>query len=229
MEGRSSAAPVVVEFSVPSDRFLLWKTVPVFPEVLVEGEWLIPTDDGVCPYLWVTGPSLDEFERRGRADPTVGGMELEAKVSGGGLYAVEWDSMEGTFVESVVETSGVVLECQANADYWTVKMRFPDRSDTSALREASARHDVPLRVKRVYDLSAPKIGQYDVTPKQREMLVLALERGYFEMPREVTMEELAEEMGISTGAASERFRRGLTNLVSSTLTIGRPAAVGVRE
>lgn len=218
---------VVVEFSVPSDSFLLPETVPEFPAVGVEGEWLVPTDRGVCPFLWVTGAPLGEFGRRGRADSSVAALELRAELDGGGLYAVEWGSLAGTFVGSVAETPGAVLECRANADYWTVKMRFPDRSATSALSEASDRHDVPLRVERVYDLSAPKVGQYSVTSKQREMLVLALDRGYFEMPREVTMERLADELGISTGAASERFRRGLTNLVDDTLTIGPPSSVGV--
>lgn len=219
--------PVVVEFGVPADRLLLRDTLPAFPEVVVEGEWLIPTDNGVCPYLWVTGAPLEEFERRGRADPTVDELELEAELDDGGLFAVDWAPLEGTFAQHVVEAAGVVLEFEGNAERWGVKMRFHDRSDVSELSAASEDHDVPLRVERVHDVTAPKIGQYNVTPKQREMLVLALERGYFELPRQVTMEALADELDISTGAASERFRRGLTNLVSNSLTIGRSAALGV--
>ena len=218
---------VVVEFGVPADRFFLRETLPAFPDAVVEGEWLIPTDDGVCPFLWVTGAPLEEFERRGRDDPTVADIELEAKLDGGGLFAVDWAPLEGTFARYFAETAGVVLEFEGDAERWGVKMRFSNRSDASELSEAGTVHDVPLRVERVHEVTAPKIGQYNVTPKQREMLVLALERGYFAMPRQVTMEEIADELGISTGAASERFRRGLTNLVSDSLTIGRSAAVGV--
>lgn len=218
---------VVVEFGVPADQFLLRDTLPAFPEVIVEGEWLVPTDNGVCPYLWVTGAPLEEFERRGRADPTVDELELQARLDGGGLFSVDWAPLEGTFARRVIETAGVVLEFEGSAERWNVKMRFEDRSETSELSAASDVHDVPLRVERIHDVTAPKIGQYNVTHKQREMLVLALERGYFEMPRQVTMAELADELDISTGAASERFRRGLTNLVSNSLTIGRSAGLGV--
>ncbi len=218
---------IVVEFGVPADRFLLRETLPAFPDAVVEGEWLIPTGDGLCPYLWVTDAPLPEFEARGRDDPTVEAMELQAELDDGGLFTVDWTSLEGTFARRVLDAPGVVLEFEGDAERWGVKMRFRDRADASELIDASEVHDVPLHVERVHEVTAPKIGQYSVTPKQREMLVLALERGYFEMPRRVTMAELAAELGISTGAASERFRRGLTNLVSNSLTIGRSTALGV--
>ena len=215
---------VTVEFGVPAERFLLRDTLPAFPDVVVEGEWLIPTENGVCPYLWVTGAPLEEFERRGRTDSTVEHLELQAQLDDGGLFAVEWALLEDSFARYIVEASGVVLEFEGDAERWGVKIRFSDRADASELSEVSEAYGVPLHVKRIWEVTTPKVGQYNVTPKQREMLVLALERGYFGMPRQVTMAELADELGISTGAASERFRRGLTNLVSSSLTIGRSAS-----
>ena len=218
---------VAVEFGVPTDRFLLRDALPAFPDAVVEGEWLVPTTGGVCPYLWVTGAPLGEFERRVRADPTVADAELQARLDGGGLFAVNWASLDGTFAQRVFEMAGVVLECEGGAERWGLKIRFPNRADASKLSEVSEVHDVPLTVERVHEVTAPKIGQYDVTSKQREMLMLALERGYFAMPRRVTMAELADELGISTGAASERFRRGLTNLVSNSLTIGRSSPLGM--
>ena len=218
---------VTVEFGVPAEQFLLGDTLPAFPDAVVEGEWLIPTEIGVCPYLWVTDAPLEEFERRGRADSTVEYLELQAELDDGGLFAVEWALLEDSFARYVVEASGVVLEFEGDAERWGVKMRFPDRTDASELSEASEVYGVPLCIERVQEVTTPKVAQYNVTPKQREMLVLALERGYYEMPRRVTMEELADELGISTGAASERFRRGLTNLVSSSLTIGHAMSTGV--
>ena len=217
---------VTVEFGVPAAQFLLRDTLPAFPDAVVEGEWLIPTENGVCPYLWVTDAPLEEFERRGRADSTVEHLELQAELDDGGLFAVEWTLLEDSFARYIVEASGVVLEFEGDAERWGVKMRFPDRADASELSEASEVYDVPLCIERIQEVTTPKVEQYNVTPKQREMLVLALERGYYEMPRRVTMAELADELGISTGAASERFRRGLTNLVSSSLTIGRAASTG---
>jgi predicted DNA binding protein len=46
-----------------------------------------------------------------------------------------------------------------------------------------------------------------IPPRQRELLNLALERGYFAIPREVTLEELADEMEITKTTASNHLRK----------------------
>ncbi|MUV89266.1 hypothetical protein GJ629_04600 [Halapricum sp. CBA1109] len=49
------------------------------------------------------------------------------------------------------------------------------------------------------------------------MLQLAVRRGYFTIPREVTLSELAAELDLSSQAASERLRRGIRTLVQTVL------------
>jgi len=46
-----------------------------------------------------------------------------------------------------------------------------------------------------------------IPDRQRELLNLALEEGYFDIPRRVTLEELAEEMGITKTTASNHLRK----------------------
>jgi predicted DNA binding protein len=53
-----------------------------------------------------------------------------------------------------------------------------------------------------------------IPPRQRELLKLGLERGYFEIPREVTLEELADEMGITKTTASNHLRKAERKLMS---------------
>lgn len=61
-----------------------------------------------------------------------------------------------------------------------------------------------------------QIGRYEpehgrlfaqLTEQQQETLQLAVERGYFEVPRKTTCEELAAELGVSTSAVSTQLRR----------------------
>jgi len=52
-----------------------------------------------------------------------------------------------------------------------------------------------------------------LTDPQREALVLAYERGYFNSPREVTMEELGAELGITQQAVASRLRRGIDQIL----------------
>lgn len=56
-----------------------------------------------------------------------------------------------------------------------------------------------------------------LTGKQRETLLPALERGYFDGPRATTQSALAESLGVSDSAVSEILRRAITRLVAATL------------
>ncbi len=52
-----------------------------------------------------------------------------------------------------------------------------------------------------------------VTKKQEEILRLALEKGYFDYPRRITMNELAGLCGISTATLREILSRGERNIL----------------
>lgn len=56
-----------------------------------------------------------------------------------------------------------------------------------------------------------------LTDNQREALLFALEAGYFEEPRDVTLGEVATGLGISQPAASGLLRRGVKRLIVSSL------------
>jgi len=60
-------------------------------------------------------------------------------------------------------------------------------------------------------------SRYGLTDRQHEALTLAISRGYYESPRQVSTEELAAEMGISQPSMSSLLRRGERQLLTSTL------------
>lgn len=47
-----------------------------------------------------------------------------------------------------------------------------------------------------------------LTERQRECLAVALRKGYFEVPRDCTLAEVAEELSVDKSTASETLRRG---------------------
>jgi hypothetical protein len=75
-------------------------------------------------------------------------------------------------------------------------------------------------VNRISNPTTPLAGgQVGVTPEQREALVAALEAGFYEAPQGATMAEVADTIGISQQALSERLRRAHGNLLSNVLTV----------
>ncbi|WP_217493319.1 helix-turn-helix domain-containing protein [Haladaptatus sp. W1] len=59
--------------------------------------------------------------------------------------------------------------------------------------------------------------QFGLTQEQREALVLALNRGYFSTPSEITLDELANQLGITSQAVSNRVRLGTEKVLRSVL------------
>ena len=56
----------------------------------------------------------------------------------------------------------------------------------------------------------------DLRPEDREVLLQALSEGYFEVPREITLQELAVEQGISDREATKRLARGIATVLAES-------------
>jgi hypothetical protein len=52
--------------------------------------------------------------------------------------------------------------------------------------------------------------------KQQKLVEIAVQQGYFEIPREATLVDLSKQMGIGDVEASEALRRGIIHFVTST-------------
>lgn len=80
----------------------------------------------------------------------------------------------------------------------------------------TAGETVGVKLERVYALRDDEeesiAKQWDLTPAQEESLRYAVSMGYFTVPREVTADEVAAEMGISKSAFIERLHRAQHSL-----------------
>ena len=63
-----------------------------------------------------------------------------------------------------------------------------------------------------------------VPPRQRELITLALEEGYFDIPRQTTLEELAEKMDITKTTASNHLRKAERSIMEFLVTYVNLAA-----
>ncbi|WP_301002605.1 helix-turn-helix domain-containing protein [Methanoculleus sp.] len=57
-----------------------------------------------------------------------------------------------------------------------------------------------------------------LTPRQRDLLIAAKRYGYYEYPRRINSQQLAEKLGISKATAIEHLRKGEARLISTLLT-----------
>jgi predicted DNA binding protein len=64
------------------------------------------------------------------------------------------------------------------------------------------------------------LSSVSIPPEQQRVLETAAERGYYETPREVTLDEIADALGLPRSTVSYRLRRAESQLVGGFLTDG---------
>lgn len=87
-------------------------------------------------------------------------------------------------------------------------------SDLVAQAQAN---DLDVTLERLHDYRTGETALETLTHRQREVLDVAFERGYYDVPRRVTTEELASELDIDDSTVSEHLQRAERNLVKALL------------
>ena len=205
--------------TVPADQFPLGTVFAELPEVTVELERLIPSQDVVIPYFWVRGTEVENIEAAFTEHPGVNDIQPVDSVEDEYLLRVEWSLEYDDVLSVLIETDIPLIKATGTNNEWTFDIRGDSRSDVGTFHTRCQEVGIPVTVTALHDLTPVETGIEDaLTDKQQEALVLAFERGYFESPREVTMEELGEELGISQQAVASRLRHGIKHTLEQTLT-----------
>lgn len=208
----------VAEFTVPPEEFPLDAIFERQPDARVELDRLVPTGHAVVPYFWVHGAGQVELEAEFAADPSVAEIEQIDSVDNEHLFRVEWNPEYDGVLSVFAETQTVLDAAVGTGEQWTFEVRGDDRQDVADLMTTLQENGVPATLASLHDIDPPSFEEFDLTDAQREALTLAHERGYYESPRQTTLEELAKELDISRQALGARLRRGLDHLLESTVS-----------
>jgi len=209
---------VIAEFSIEADQFLLGRIIADFPDIAVEIERVVPTGNRVMPYIWGYGEDLDEFVTVMQEHPNVKSITAVDQVDNQALYKIEWEDPTEQLIAGIAETTATILKAHSD-DVWTFEIRFEDHKGLAAFNEYCTSHSIEYRLERVSALTDSQYFREScaLTDPQYEALSLAVEHGYFEIPREVTYKELADQLDISEQAVSERVRRATNKVLKATM------------
>ncbi|MFC7047119.1 helix-turn-helix domain-containing protein [Halobacteriaceae archaeon GCM10025711] len=214
--------PTVVEFTVPASACAIGRSLQVTPETTIEIERVVPTKNAVMPLFWAWGGDADAFAAAVRTEDAVENLTVVEEVDGGVLYAADWDESAMGTLRGIIDTDGVLLGATATVTGWRFRVQFPEGDHATRFQEYCNENGVPITVDRVSALDNPRERNgFGLTDAQREVLVAAYDRGYFDEPRTVGLTELASALGVSDVAVSRRLRRGLKELLGRTVAPGR--------
>lgn len=208
----------VMKFSMPAAEFPLGSVFEDLPKVSVELERIIPHGALVIPYFWVRGGMTDDIEGAFHLQPGVESIQLVDDVDDEYLMRAAWDRNHVGVMSALSGSNIVVLSGVGTDAGWEFEVRCENQAAISDFRNYCQENDVPIEISAIHALvPMHDDGILGMTDTQREALILAYERGYYETPREVTLQTIADELGITQQSLASRLRRGYRRLIAGTL------------
>ncbi|WP_331234026.1 helix-turn-helix domain-containing protein [Natronorarus salvus] len=208
---------VVAEFTVPAEALPGGDALVEMPDVRIEIERIVPTQEAALPFFWVWGEQPERFMERAGMEPNVADVDLLERFDGGALFRAEW-SPEAELIEGIKRLNATIIEATGTSDHWRFEVRTQDPEAFTSFQEVFEQQGISVHLQRLYDLAELVEGDTQpVTPKQRETLLTAYREGYYDNPREISQAELGAHFGISNRAVSDRLRRGTRNLIAMRL------------
>lgn len=212
----------IAEIEIPSSEFALRETFRALPELDFEVERVVAHDhDRVMPFVWVesTGADVEEVERVLADDPSVDNVRVLDDFGSRFLLQMDWIS-DIPLVHAIIDEGATILSAHGTENAWVLRVLFPERDSLSNTHQRAVDEGLSMEVLNIYGLENNRHAKFGLTEEQHETLLEAFERGYFSVPREITLNEFADELDVSHQALSERLRRAHYNLIENGLVIG---------
>ncbi|MFC6941656.1 helix-turn-helix domain-containing protein [Salinirubellus sp. GCM10025818] len=224
---------IVTEVRFAHGDGALADTLAALPDVDVTVIREASTDPGGSVYLLRFDGDIggyEELEEVLDADHTVRAAEPMSGFEDQHLWGVEFSAEAKLLAPKVTNEEGFVLDARSSdldggRRGWHERWLVPDREALHEIWEGAREEGfefeiIEFRSQGRTDPEYPGGGA--PTDEQREALLAAYEHGYFAEPRETSLEELAEVLGLSPTAVGGRLRRGMRSLVGMTLVVERP-------
>ena len=171
----------------------------------------------VFPFL-IKYEDQTELEAMLEKDPTVCSYELIDWNNKTGIYYIQHTAKTKLISTVVTDVNGFLVHTETEGNGWIVQLILPDREALMNIWEYANENDITIDIIEIYgnDEAGADIS-YGLTDEQKAALTTAYDNGYFSEPRDISLEEVSNEMGLSSTAMSGRLRRGMRNLIAATI------------
>lgn len=190
---------------------------------LSDGEISVISDVGTDPqhdvyFFRITATDFDDVESALAADHTVDDFSVVFEIGGQRTYRIEYSDDAKLITPAITERGGLTLETTSYLNGWMLQLQLEDHDALYDLdeyaRAEGIRFDV-LELKQHDELDDR--FDFGLTDSQAEALIAAYRHGYYDEPRDASLEELASLLDLSRTATSGRLRRGSATLVEKIL------------
>lgn len=199
-------------FELPAEELAFAEVIERVPDARVELEPAVANPDNHALLVIRTDESVYGVEAALRADSGIGTIERFGERADGWTYRITWEGRPRRLFRQFAHADVTVLSMRGRGGRWKLRLLASCREGIARADEIMDKLGCGADCRRVSTLGE-EVTQSRLSDSQREALTMAFEAGYYDIPRGVTSKELADELGISHQALSERFRRAHHALV----------------
>lgn len=169
-------------------------------------------------FFWIAADDFDAVNRALEEDPTVAESSTVSETSERRTYRITYNDRAKLISTPITEMDGLMLDSRSHSDGWIVELRLPDHNTLYRLGERAKEADIEFEVLEIHQQKPDeRESEFQLTESQIEALVGAYEHGYYDEPREITLEELGSVLGLSRNAVRGRLKRGSSRLIEAGL------------
>lgn len=212
---------IVTEIAIPPESFEYSEILQTDPEAKVELEHL-SFNGGYAPLVWLSGEDRKAVVAAAREHPLIDDVIRHQSTEDRTLVEVFLEPRRTGVMEALHQSNAKVFDVVGTNETWKFRLGFSAHGDLTTFQSLLSEFDVPMTLRSLSELGLEpgSRGSGDrpaLSSEQREAVLLAKEHGYFDVPRQTTTADLADELGISDSAFSQRIRRGLDAVLDDSL------------
>jgi len=168
--------------------------------------------------FWMEAPDFERVEQALVEDDTVEEFECIVESEDRRTYQIEYSDSAQLISPLVTDVGGLVLDTESRSEGWELQLELEDHESLYRLHQRARNLDIRLDVLDVLQTDGTDgHTKYGLTEAQVEALVAAYVHGFYDEPREISLDGLADILGVSATAVSGRLRRGSARLVEEIL------------
>lgn len=209
----------IVDIHLSNDDLTLLPTIQSIHDTIIRRLYHVRLDDNTERlYISVSGQNEAAIEDAFENDHTIRDPTHVVTLGTRSIYSVEVVSGTDPVPTLHGQLGGFVLDTTSDDQGWIVNMYLPDREALLDICGYYNEHDVRFQITRLS--RSDIVGELDtlgLTEQQRDLLLMALYNGYYDIPRRASQEDLANQLEVSTSAISQQLRRATARLIMASL------------
>jgi predicted DNA binding protein len=211
--------PIIAKVYFSHPNMALSNVISSLPETNIRVLQEVSTDPvSDTSFFVIETDEMKDLERELDADHTVKHAQRVSSYEDWPVYSIQFTSETLLLGSVVTKQNGFALNAYQSNGGWIERWQLPNRKSLQSVWEYANDQSFEFDIQQMYQISEESgFSVNKITKKQRTALIYAYNNGYFEKPRGVTLEEIADTLDISTNAVSGRLYRGMKNLIESSM------------